>query len=815
MKVKYLILGLCLGLGAFEGKAQPATDWTLWYKSPAQAWEEALPVGNGRLGAMVFGKTDSERIQFNENTLYSGGPERPLDISVPSLLPQVRKLLKAGKNAEAGELMQAQWIGRLNEAYQPCGDLWIDFARKGVITDYVHSLDMERAVVTTSYKEDGVQVKREVFASYPAQAIVVRMTAEKPVLNFTARLSSEHPAKVTGGKDGLSLQGQAPSHAQRRDIANMRKFHTERLHPEYFNEKGEVIREAHVIYGEELKDRGMRFEAALYPLSYEGESCKVVGNRMEATRCSEVVFVIYAATSYNGPDKSPVLEGLNPHQLISEAVRINQGKTFSWLYEEHVNDFRSLFNRVDFRLPASEEQKALPTDERLKRFHQQEDPMLIAQLFQFGRYLMISGSRGNGQPLNLQGLWNDKVLPPWNSGYTLNINLEMNYWPAEVTNLSECHQPLFGFLEGAAERGKKLAHDMYGLDGWAIHHNISIWREAYPSDGFVYWFFWNTSGAWLCSHIWEHYLYTEDTSFLRRYYPILREACRFYAGWLVKNDKGEWVTPVSTSPENAYLMPDGTPASVCEGSTMDQALIRHLFRVTVKAAGVLNTDKDFALQLEDKLEDLKGYQIGSKGQLLEWDKEYGESEPQHRHVSHLFGLYPGYDITADNAPVFEAARKSLEARGNRTTGWSMAWKISLWSRLYEAEKAHEALTNLVNFIDAGKQAENQGGLYRNLLNALPFQIDGNFGATAGIAEMLLQSHRNNIHLLPALPLSWKEGSISGLKARGGFTVSLAWKEGRLQTAEITSASDKEVEVVYQGQTQRLNFKPGETKCLNF
>ena len=459
--------------------------------------------------------------------------------------------------------------------------------------------------------------------------------------------------------------------------------------------------------------------------------------------------------------------------------------------------------------------KKMPTDERLKRFKEKEDQELLTQLFQFGRYLMIAGSRGEGQPLNLQGLWNDKILPPWNSGYTLNINLEMNYWPAEVTNLSECHQPLFNLIEEIADKGKDLARDMYGLDGWAIHHNISIWREAYPSDGFVYWFFWNMSGPWLCTHIWEHYLFTKDVDFLKKYYPILKGAATFCSEWLVENSKGELVTPVSTSPENAYLMPDNTPASVCEGSTMDIAIIRSLFSNTIQAAEILQTDMNFRSELIQKRNKLKKYQIGTKGQLLEWDKEYEENEPQHRHVSHLLGLYPGHDITNDTPDVFNAARKSLDIRGNKTTGWSMAWKVSLWARLYDASKSYEALTNLINYVNPKIKAENQGGLYRNLLNALPFQIDGNFGATAGIAEMLLQSHNENIHLLPALPLTWKEGSIKGLKARGGFTIDMEWKEGKMTVANITSPYEQTIEIVYNNQIKKTHFNAGERKKISF
>lgn len=787
----------------------------MWYGSPAGCWEEALPVGNGRLGAMVFGNTSAERIQFNENTLYSGEPERPLDIDVTERLHDVRRLLAEGRNDLAGDIMQKKWIGRLNEAYQPMGDLFIEYSDSSEVTCYRHSLDLSDAVVSTSFERGGTVFRQEVFASHPAQAIIVHLEADRPELDFSVRLSSPHPFSVADTAGRLTMTGKAPAHAQRRTVEHMLQYGTQRNHPEYFDASGNILTDKHVIYGDELDGRGMSWETVLVPLSHKGGDVCVRDGRIVADGCREVTLALMAATSYNGPDRSPGRDGLDPHELVSGTLPLLSGADYDALKQEHINDYSALFSRVSFSLPSSETARKLPTDIRLSEYHEGDDEGLAALLFQFGRYLMISGSRPGGQPLNLQGLWNDKVLPPWNSGYTLNINLPMNYWPAEVTNLSECHEPLFRLIGEAADRGRALAHDMYGLDGWALHHNISIWRETYPSDGFVYWFFWNMSGPWLCSHIWEHYQFTGDRDFLEHYYPVMKGSAEFCSGWLVRDRDGWLVTPVGTSPENAFLLSDGTPASVCEGPVMDLAIIRNLFGVTASAAEVLGKDAEFASELREKAGMLRPYATGHDGRLLEWDREYAESEPQHRHVSHLFGLYPGCDITPENPEIFEAARRSLEMRGNRTTGWSMAWKISLWSRLYDSDNAYGALANLISLVDPEAPGDASGGLYRNMLNALPFQIDGNFGAVAGMAEMLLQSHLGYIHLLPALPAQWESGSISGLKARGGYTVSMEWKDGHVK-AEITASGPGRKEVRFGDKSTVLDFtRPGQTRTVSF
>ena len=804
-----------------SGSGSAKNDLRLWYDKPASEWVEALAIGSGRLGAMVFGGADVERLQLNEDTLYADEPHtRTLPLDVTERLDEVVALLRKGKHEEASNIVERNWLGRAQTCYQPVGDVVLRFDQDGETADYVRELDISRAVGRVNYTQGHTAFGREFFASYPDQVIAIRLSAGKPgALDFTVELTSPHPtARITSSRAGLSLAGQAPGLTLRRPLDWVEQKGATWKYPELWNQDGtRKPNAAQVLYGADVDGRGMGFNCDL--------TVKLIGGRVVAEPgkltvrgADEAVLLISAATSYNGFDKSPSREGRDA-AAISAATLAAAGK-LAWdeLLARHVADYRDLFDRVEIDLGKPTSASLRPTDERIAHFADGEDPSLAALYFQFARYLMISGSRPGTQPLNLQGIWNDQVLPPWACGYTTNINAEMNYWPVEMIGLGECHEPLLRIIEELAVNGRRTARDMFGRRGWVAQHNTTIWRGAQPVDNVPQCSWWPMAQGWLSRHMWEHYRFGGDRRFLAdKAYPVMKDAALFGLDWLVDDGQGRLVTPVSTSPENRFLYLD--PASgaektsgVCMGCTMDMAILRELFGYCVAAAEVLGVDADLRAELAAAREKLLPPQIGSAGQLLEWPTEFKENDPRHRHVSHLYGLHPSDQISRDATPeLFAAVRRSLEIRGDEATGWSMGWKINLWARLLDGDHACKMIRNLIS----------PERTYPNMFDAHPpFQIDGNFGGTAGICEMLLQSHLGSesggevIDLLPALPSAWPNGSVRGLVARGGFTVDMAWKEGELTAATIVSARGRDCKIRCAGKTIDLTTTPAQTIRLD-
>ncbi|CAM6013269.1 unnamed protein product [Sphagnum balticum] len=762
---------------------------------PAQHWPEALPVGSGRLGAMVYGGVESELVQLNEDTLWSGGPSDWNNPRARELLPQVRELVWAGKFAEATALSR-QMVGPDTQVYQPLGDLKLDFGEAHRAYDtasYERQLDLSTATAILNYTIDDTAYLRQTFASYPHQIIAMRVAASKEAsISFSVKLDSQLLQEArTVGHHQIVLTGQCPG--GRNGGRVLEGTTTTTVTSGGSDDNGSGLLQTTAA-------KGMLF-AAILEVKVVGASVKVEATDDHTISVQDADWVelyIAASSSFRGPfkDASSAQEE-EPIELASATLRKIQGLSFDELFAAHLADYQPLFYRVSLRignnrcLKLDPKKKRHSTRDRVLMFADNEDPALIVLLFQFGRYLLIASSRPGTFVSNLQGVWNNQLYPAWRCCPTLNINLEMNYWHAETCNLPECHQPLFDLIADLSVTGATTAKVNYGLGGWVSHHNADIWAQTAPVAGDPVWALWPMSGAWLCLHLWEHYMFSLDKEFLRNQaFPLLKGCADFFLDWLVEDGNGNLVTNPSTSPEHHFIAPDGREASVSYGSTMDMAILHDLFSAIISAAMVLGgVEKEFVNKLQSAIERLLPPKIGSDGCLMEWVKEFKDPEIKHRHMSHLFGVYPGHSLTPQTTPeLCKAAANSMIKRGEIGPGWSMAWKTALWARLWDSAHAYSMVKRMFHLIEASETHElfDGGGVYANLFNAHPpFQIDGNFGFTAAIAEILFQSDGHNLYVLPALPArQWRDGFVTGLRGRGAITVGIRWIGGNLEEVDI-------------------------------
>ncbi len=772
---------ICIIFITLSMKGQTLSDpsLTLWYNQPSNTWNDALPVGNGRLGAMVYGGKTKEVIQFNEETLWSGQPHDYVNRRAFKSLAKIKNSLWDGKRKEAEEIANKKFMSNpINQSsYQSFANVLIDFKNHSNVTDYKRSLDLERAIASTVYKLDKAVIKREVFASHPDQVIVVHLTSSvKGILNFDITLDSNHSDyKVSIEENEIVIKGKADNFKRDLDI-NKNKFPLSKI----------------------------KFEARLKLVQKGGELISK-NNKVTIKNATEVTCYLVGATNFvNFKDISG-----NPHKRCKEYFKKLNNKPYNLVKENHIKDFQKYFNRLHIDLGETKISRR-PTNERLMSFSQDMDPNLVALLYQYGRYLLISSSRKGTQPANLQGIWNDRISPPWGSKYTLNINLEMNYWITEVTNLSELSEPLIKLIDDLSNTGEKIAKEHYNMPGWVAHHNTDIWRGAAPINRSNHGI-WPTGGAWLSQHLWWHYEFTQNKDFLKKMaYPILKKASLFFSNYLLEfpDNKELLISGPSNSPEHGGLV---------MGPTMDHQIIRNLFRVTIEASKILNVDRGFRMKLEKKMNRIMPNKIGKHGQLQEWVKDIDNPKDKHRHISHLWGLHPGSEIHPLTTPeLAEACKITLQNRGDGGTGWSKAWKINFWARLLDGDHSFQLLKELVVPVKKSVDKNKKGGLYLNLFDAHPpFQIDGNFGITSGITEMILQNHLKNskgetiIDILPALPSRISKGEIFGLKARGNFEVSILWKERELSKVVVKSINGGKLNLRYKKNVITKNTNRGD------
>lgn len=772
---------------------------TLWYKQPANYWEEALPLGNGRIGAMVYGGIGKERIELNEDTLWTGGPVEFNAYDIPENLENVRQLLRNRKCTEACKITSRIMAPHDVQAYQLAGNIYLDFDADNSCSYYHRQLDLSTAISNTSFRKDSISYTRESFISFPHQVMGIRLSADKEKsISFTLSADSLMKNIIRTESNELTLTGACPVCKG-----------TRRIPPEW-KENGKT---------------GMPYVMKARVVA-NGGSVVSENGLITVADSDDVIILISIETGFVAWNQVSSTDISAMERASSQSLDEAENTGWDKLKSEHLKEYAGYYSRLKLDLGETDNR---PTDEILNQCTDPEENVALTNLvFNYGRYLLISSSRPGTQPANLQGIWNDKLIPEWRSDYHTNINLQMNYWPAETCNLSECSEPLINYIRDISLSGRESAEKIYGCRGWCMHHCSDIWRYAHTAGACPNFSLWPMAGAWLSQHVWEHFVFSRDIDFLRSVMPMLKDAAIFFVDYMVENAQGNLTTSPSCSPENAFFDPEtGEKVGLCEGSAMDLIIIRELFEYVLEGAAILEVKDSKIEEIKAALNRLEKPKIGRDGRLLEYSIEAQEPEPKHRHLSHLYGVYPGWLYTPDQSPeYFEACRKSLDARGDTSTGWAMAWRVALWARFRDGNRALKVIGNLLHYIEAGGEVKHMsgGGLYANLWDSHPpFQIDGNFGVTAAIVEMLLQSHRKTddgqviIDLLPALPDAWQKGSVKGLRARGGFEVDITWQNGEMTETVIHSNSDssKICTVQYCEKTRSIELEQGESEKLSY